>query len=373
MLPKYLSFILGIVDSDDLPLNVSREMLQQNQLLKMIKKKLVRKVIDMISKMSAEDFDLFWKEYSVNIKLGVLDDHSNRSKLSKLLRFWTSKTETKQISLDEYVARMKKDQKDIYYLTGSSLDEIKSSPLAERLIKKGYEVIYMSDPLDEYMVQSLTEYDKRRLKNVAKTGVEIDQSPEAKSRKEELQKEFEPLVNWLKDDALGEFIEKAELSERLDQSPCALVANEFGWSGNMERIMRAQAYQKSDDVTSDYYSNMKRILEINPRHPIIKELNARVKVDKLDPDAKQTALLLFDTATLRSGYTIKSPVGFADRINLVMRKNLQIDVDEKTDDEPDDSYLNENRVEETDEEMDEVIFNCLFIFCLIFRKWELTL
>lgn len=352
MMPKYLAFILGIVDSDQLPLNVSRETLQQNKLLKMIKKKLVRKVIEMISKLSEEDFDAFWKEYSVNIKLGIMDDHSNRSKLSKLLRFHTSNSGDKLSTLADYVKRMKGDQDAIYYLTGASLDEVKSSPLVERLIKKGYEVIYMTDPIDEYMVQSLTEFEKKKLQNVAKEGLELDKSEEAKNQRENYEKDYKPLLDWLKEEVLKDKVEKVVLSERLSDSPCALVAAQYGWSGNMERIMRAQAYQKGGDPSVSYYANMNKILEINPRHPLIRELNGRVKVDRSDPDIRHTAQLLFDIATLRSGYAIKDPVLFAERIESIMRKNLDVDLHEKAvEEEPSNRETESDRL--TDEEMDE--------------------
>ncbi|KAK4471639.1 hypothetical protein MN116_005048 [Schistosoma mekongi] len=359
LLPKYLAFVFGIVDSDELPLNVSREMLQQNKLLKLIKKRLVKKVIQMISELTEPQFKDFWKEYSVNIKLGIIDDLPNRTKLSKFLRFWTSNSTENQSSLADYVSRMKKGQEEIYYLTAASLSEAKSSPFVERLIKKGYEVIYMVDPVDEYMLQSLTEYEKKRLRNVAKGTIELDKSDEAKSRKEELQKEFKPLLEWFKDN-LKEYVDKTALSERLSNTPCALVANEFGWSGNMERIMTAQAYQRGEDVSSTYYSTMKKVFEINPRHPVMKKLNALIKTNKDDPTISHTANLLFDVAVLRSGFSVKNPVAFAERVESVVKKSLDIDENEVLDEELDidgqseklasmdeESTLNEGSTKET--------------------------
>ncbi|CAI2728026.1 unnamed protein product [Schistosoma spindalis] len=333
LLPKYLAFVFGIVDSDELPLNVSREMLQQNKLLKMIKKRLVKKVIQMISELPESQFKNFWKEYSVNIKLGIIDDLPNRTKLSKFLRFWTSNSTENQSSLADYVSRMKNGQEDIYYLTASSITEAKSSPFVERLIKKGYEVIYMIDPVDEYMLQSLTEYDKKKLRNVAKGTIELDKSEEAKTRKEELEKEFKPLLEWFKEN-LKEYVDKTALSERLSNTPCALVANEFGWSGNMERIMTAQAYQRGGDPSSNYYSTMKKVFEINPRHPVMKKLNVLIKTNKDDPTISHTANLLFDVAVLRSGFSVKNPVAFAERVESVVKKSLDIDQNELLDEEP---------------------------------------
>ncbi|CAH8534421.1 unnamed protein product [Heterobilharzia americana] len=352
LLPKYLAFVVGIVDSDELPLNVSREMLQQNKLLKAIKKRLVKKVIEMISKLTESDFEKFWSEYSVNIKLGIIDDHSNRSKLSKILRFWTSNSSEKQSSLADYVSRMKKGQDEIYYITAASLNEAKSSPFVERLTKKGYEIIYMVDPVDEYMLQSLTEYDKKKLRNVAKGAIELDKSDGAKTRKEALQKEFEPLLEWFKEN-LKEYVDQTALSERLLNTPCALVANEFGWSGNMERIMTAQAYQRGGDPSTTYYATMKKVFEINPRHPVMKKLNNLIKSNRNDPTINHTANLLFDVAVLRSGFSVKSPVAFAERVESVVKKSLDIDPTEMVEQEQEVDDESNDKVIVTDEEVEE--------------------
>ncbi|CAH8620465.1 unnamed protein product [Dicrocoelium dendriticum] len=354
LIPKYLGFVIGLVDSDDLPLNVSREMLQQNQLVKVIRKKLVRKIIEMITNLSEEDFEKFWKQYSVHIKLGMIDDHSNRARLSKLLRYHTSTSGDKLVSLADYVSRMKENQKGIYYLTGRSVKENKASPLVERLLADGYEVIYMIDPLDEYVLQSFTEYEKKPLQNVAKEGLELEESESIKTQKEKQKKEFSHLLDWLKDNALKGKIEKAELSDRLNESPCALVATKYGWSGNMERIMRAQAHQKGDDLSSDYYANMNKIFEINPRHPIVKEMNERVKNDESDEGAKETAELLLYVATLRSGYMIPDSVDFAQKVERIMRKNLGVDQSEPVEPAPAESVEPKNIETKSDEDGDEV-------------------
>lgn len=357
LIPKYLGFVRGIVDSDDLPINVSRETLQQSQLVKLIKKKLVRRIIDAISRLSDEDYEKFWKEYSVHIKLGMLEDSSNKVRLSKLLRFRTSKSLEKPISLTEYVTRMKKDQKSIFYLSGASLKEVQKSPLAERLIKKDVEVVYMIDPLDEYLVQSFNEFDGKSLQSVAKEGVVLEESEKSRVMKEIQNKEYENLLKWLKEEALKDSIEKAVLSERLSESPCALVASTYGWSGNMERILRAQAHHKGDDSSSEYYWKMPKILEINPRHPLIKELKTRVKADASDKEAKQTAQLLFYVATLRSGYTIQDSVDFAQKIETVMRKNLAVDENEKVEEELEEKEEPVGSEDKhTDEELEEVSY-----------------
>ncbi|KAL7982330.1 hypothetical protein Chor_009928, partial [Crotalus horridus] len=279
MMPKYLNFVKGVVDSDDLPLNVSRETLQQHKLLKVIRKKLVRKTLDMIKKIAEEKYnDTFWKEFGTNIKLGVIEDHSNRTRLAKLLRFQSSNHESNTTSLDQYVERMKEKQDKIYFMAGSSRKEAESSPFVERLLKKGYEVIYLTEPVDEYCIQALPEFDNKRFQNVAKEGVKFDESEKSKEAHEALEKEYEPLLTWMKDKALKDKIEKAVLSQRLTQSPCALVASQYGWSGNMERIMKAQAYQTGKDIATNYYASQKKIFEINPKHPLIKDMLRRVQV-----------------------------------------------------------------------------------------------
>lgn len=328
MMPKYLSFVRGVVDSDDLPLNVSRETLQQHKLLKVIKKKLVRKTLDMIKKIDKEEFGEFWKEFSTNIKLGVIEDHSNRTRLAKLLRFYSSNSDTEFTSLEEYLERMKEKQEHIYFMAGGSRQEVEKSPFVERLLKKGYEVLYLVEPVDEYCIQSLPEFEGKKFQNVAKEGLKLDDSEKAKERMEELNKDYEPLLNWLKDDALSDKIEKAKLSERLTTSPCALVASSYGWSGNMERIMRAQAYQKAKDTSQEYYASQKKTLEINPRHPLVKELKTRVDNDKDDQTTKDLAVLLFETATVRSGYHLKDSADFADRIERMLRLSMDISLDE---------------------------------------------
>lgn len=333
MMPKYLNFIKGVVDSDDLPLNVSRETLQQHKLLKVIKKKLVRKTLEMIKKISKEEYKNFWKEYSTSVKLGVIEDHSNRTRLAKLLRFWTSHSDKEQCSLDEYVGRMKEKQEAIYFIAGQSKSEVKASPFVERLLKKGYEVVYLVEPVDEYTIQALPEFSGKKFQNVAKEGLKLDGTQKAKERKEALEKEFQPLLKWLKEDALKDKIEKAEISERLTQSPCALVASTYGWSANMERIMRSQAYQKSEDPSQSYYASQKKTLEVNPRHPLVKELQKRMDSSKDDATTKSLATILYETAVLRSGYSLTDTAGFAERVEKMLRLSMNIPLDEKVEED----------------------------------------
>ena len=368
MLPKYLGFIRGVVDSDDLPLNVSRETLQQHKLLRVIKKKIVRKALEMIKKMDDETFAEFWKEFGTSIKLGLIEDFQNKSRLAKLVRFNSSHNDGELTSLDDYVARMKKNQEHIFFVAGSSLDEVKASPFVERLLKRGYEVLYLTEPVDEYTIQNLPEYDGKKFQNAAKEGLKLDDSEEAKQYKEQLDEEFKPLTEWLGENLKGE-IEKAVVSDRLTDSPCALVASQYGWSGNMERIMKAQAYARNDDSASSFYARQKKTLEINPRHPLIKNLLERTiavqaadeEGEEVDEDAGEaqqgetdetlmdTVRVLLDTARLRSGYMLQDSVAFAQRIERMLRVSAGVDIDASVEEEP----VFEDEDEDEDDEDDE--------------------
>lgn len=343
MMPKYLNFVRGVVDSDDLPLNVSREMLQQHKLLRVIKKKLVRKALDMFKKLDKDDYIKFWKEYGTAIKLGVIEDPSNKTRLAKLLRFQSSNDSAELTSLEEYLERMKEKQEHIYFMAAPTREEASSSPFVERLLRKGYEVLYLVDPVDEYCVQSMPEFEGKKFQNVAKEGLQFgDEGEEAKERLEELEESFKPLTDWLKETALKEHIEKAIVSNRLTDSPCALVASQYGWSGNMERIMQAQAYSQGKET--NFYATQKKTMEINPRHPLIKELQRRVEADEQDETTGDLAQVLYETAMLRSGFTLKDSGDFAKRIERMMRLSLGVDLTAEVEQE---EFLEE---EEDDEE-----------------------
>jgi heat shock protein beta len=331
MMPKYLRFVSGVVDSDDLPLNVSREMLQQNKLLMVIKKKLVRKVLDMIRKLDDEKMKEFFKEFGTSLKLGVLEDQNNRSRIAKLLRFQSSNHASETTTLDDYIERMKDSQQEIFFMAGTSRAEVEKSPFVERLLRHGYEVLYLTEAIDEYVVQHLSEYEKKKFQNVAKEGLNIDESKDQKEHFEKVQEKMKPLTEWLKNTALTDLIEKAVISNRLTESPCALVASQHGWSGNMERIMKSQAYAKQDDPMAKFYLEQKKTLEVNPYHPVILELQRRVEEDDKDATAMDSARLLFETAALRSGYGVKDSSDFAGRIERMMRMSLGVDLSAKTD------------------------------------------
>ena len=240
IIPEWLSFVKGVVDSEDLPLNISRETLQQNKILKVIKKHIVKKCLEMFADIqeNQEDYKKFYEQFSKNLKLGIHEDSANRTKIADLLRFHTSKSGEDLISLKEYIQKMKEGQKSIYYITGESKQAVAASPFLEGLKTRGYEVVYLTDPIDEYMVQQLKEYDGKKLVSCTKEGLELDDTEDEKKRKEEEKAKFEPLCKLMKD-VLGDKVEKVVVSHRIDESPCVLVTSEHGWTANMERIMKA--------------------------------------------------------------------------------------------------------------------------------------
>ena len=355
LLPKYLSFIKGIVDSDTLPLNVSRETLQQHTSLKTIKKKLVRKALDMIRKLaeegqdddddeaadaaaddSADDeetkYDKFWKNYGKAIKLGIIEDASNRTRLAKLMRFYTSKSPTKLVSLEQYVERMKPGQKSIYYLAGESREALEKSPFLEKLLQKDLEVIYFTDPIDEYTMQNLTEFDDFKFSNASKDDLKFgDDTEAAKARLKKVKEEFKDFTKWWKEILPSEEVEAVKISNRLVTTPCSVVTSKYGWSANMERIMKAQAL--SDDGRMAYMRGRKT-LEINPGHPIIKALKEKSEDDAGDEDTKRTALIMYETALLESGFMFEEPKGFAGRLFDMVRRDLGVEADAEVE-EPD--------------------------------------
>lgn len=331
IIPEYLSFIKGVVDSEDLPLNISREHLQQNKILKVIKKNMVKKCLELIKEVSenAEDWKKFYEQFGKNLKLGIHEDATNRAKLAEYLRYHTSKSGEDQVSLKEYVARMKEGQKDIFYITGESKQAISSSPFIESLKKKGYEVIYMVDPIDEYVIQQLKEYDGKKLKNCSKEGLEIDESEDQKKVQEEQKAAHEKLCKFIKE-VLGDKIEKCILGFRLSESPCVLVTSEWGWSANMERIMKAQALR---DPSMSSYMMSKKTMEINPNHPIVASLKAKVEENPNEKTTKDLIFLLYETAILTSGFSLDEPTNFATRIHRMIKLALSIGDDEKATEE----------------------------------------
>merc|ERR1711981_1202600 len=352
MMPRWLSFIKGVVDSEDLPLNVSREMLQTSKVLRVIKKKLVTKALEMVRKMAEkkkkkeddeekkegeddkpkgpaeeaednENYLKFWKEFNKAIKLGLYEDSSNRTKLAKLLRFQTSKSGDNWTSLEKDISRMKKGQKNIYYISGESKAAVEKSPFLERLRKKGLEVLYYVDPIDEYAMPQLTEFKGFQFMGANKENLKLDDDETEEKKLKKLTEMHKKLTDWMKE-TLGTKIEKAVVSNRLLETPAIIVSSQYGWSTNMERIMKAQTMgnnDRSQQMTSQ------KTLEINPSHPIIRELKSRVESDGSDQEAKDIAHTLYDVALVGTGLTPADPADFAARVQVLMRLGLGVSKD----------------------------------------------
>merc|ERR1712222_303097 len=361
LLPRYLNFVRGVVDSDDLPLNVSREQLQQNKIMKVISKKLVRKVLELMKKLAKEEdsgddeeekeekkeeekkdkkdeestWAKFYKEFNKNLKMGCYEDDSNRSKLSKLLRFKSTKSEDKDISLDKYLDRMAESQESIYYMSGESMETMLKAPALQIFKKKDLEVLMLSDHLDEPCLQKLTDYEGKKFVSIQKADVKLDETEEEKKRFTKVKDMFKPLTDWWKEkltdltekgamkDA-GVKIEKVELSKRLTDSPVVVVTSQFGYSAQQEKVMKAQAFQNKDQVGQ---MSGRKTLELNPNHPVVVDLLGKVKADKQDTASLDTAQMLFQTALIESGYEIADPSALVNRVYRLMSKELGVDPD----------------------------------------------
>merc|ERR1712167_225572 len=281
-------------------------MLQQNKILKVIKKNLVKKAIEMFQEIAenAEDYKKFYEQFSKNLKLGIHEDSTNRTKIAELLRFNTTKSGDDLISFKDYVSNMKEGQNNIYFITGESQKAVENAPFLERLKKKGFEVLFMTDPVDEYMVQQMKDFDEKKAR-------------------EELKAKTEGLCKLIKE-TLDDKVEKVVVSDRLVSAPCCLVTGEYGWSANMERIMKAQALR---DNSMSTYMTSKKTMEVNPDHPIIKELVKKSDADRGDKTVKDLVWLLFDTSLLTSGFDLEEPNPFAGRLHRMIKLGLSIDDD----------------------------------------------
>jgi len=379
LLPRYLNFVRGVVDSDDLPLNVSREQLQQNKIMKVISKKLVRKVLELMKRLAKEEesgddededeekdededtevkkdskdeegtWAKFYKEFNKNLKMGCYEDDSNRSKISKLLRFKTTKSDDKDISLDKYLDRMAESQESIYYMSGESLEVMHKSPALQMFKKKDLEVLMLSDHLDEPCIQKLADYEGKKFVSIQKADVKLDETEEEKKHFSKLKDMYKPLTDWWKETLTdltekgamkeaGVKIEAVTLSKRLTESPVVVVTSQFGYSAQQEKIMKAQAFQNKDQIGM---MSGRKTLEINANHPVIVDLLSKVKDDKENAVAVDTAAVLFQTALIESGYEIADPSALVKRVYRLMSKELGVDPD---------APLREIEVPEDDEE-----------------------
>lgn len=326
LIPEYLNFMRGVVDSEDLPLNISREMLQQNKILKVIRKNLVKKCMELFEELAEdkENYKKFYEQFAKNLKLGIHEDSQNRKKLAELLRFSTSVSGDEMCSLKDYVGRMKENQKHIYYITGESKEQVANSSFVERVKKRGFEVVYMTEPIDEYVVQQLKEFDGKQLVSVTKEGLELPEDEAEKKKREEDKAKFENLCKVMKD-ILDKKVEKVVVSNRLVDSPCCIVTSQYGWTANMERIMKAQALR---DTSTMGYMAAKKHLEINPDHPIMENLRQKVESDKHDKSVKDLVMLLFETSLLSSGFALEEPQVHAARIYRMIKLGLGFDDEE---------------------------------------------
>ncbi|XP_074647488.1 heat shock protein HSP 90-beta-like [Tubulanus polymorphus] len=326
LIPEYLNFIKGVVDSEDLPLNISREMLQQSKILKVIRKNLVKKCMELIESIAEDkdNFAKFYEHFAKNMKLGIHEDTTNRKKLADFLRYYSSQSGDEMTSLKDYVSRMKENQKSIYFITGESREHVQNSAFVEGVKKRGFEVLYMIDPIDEYATQQLKEYDGKTLVSVTKEGLELPEDEEEKKKFEEQKAHYEGLCKVMKE-ILDKKVEKVVVSNRLITSPCCIVTSQYGWSANMERIMKAQALR---DTSTMGYMAAKKHLEVNPDHSIVKTLREKAETDKNDKSVKDLVMLLFETSLLSSGFTLEEPQIHADRIHRMIKLGLGVEEDE---------------------------------------------
>ena len=355
--PEWLSFVKGIVDSQDLPLNISRETLQQSQIMKVMRKNIIKKVIECLNELAEVegDYNVFYSQFNKNIKLGIHEDSGTRDKLAHLLRYTSTKSLEQMISLKDYVSRMKEGQEHIYFISGETQRSVERSLFLEKLAKHDLEVLYMCDPIDEYCMQQLKEYDGKKFVDITKENLNLPLTEEEKKAEEEKKKDFEELCTCMKE-ILGNCVQKVIISNRLSQSPCCLVTSEYGWSANMERIMKAQTL-RNDAMMGHMSSN--KTLEINVDNVVINELKKRVSVDKNDISVKDIVWLLYDTTLLHSGFNLDEPGIFCNRINRMIIMGLSLDDNQEVENNNEEQIEPQEEIEEqvddeTENKMEEL-------------------
>jgi heat shock protein beta len=321
LMPRWLKFVRGVVDSDDLPLNVSREILQKSKVLSIINKRLVRKSLDMIEAIADDEdetkYILFWNNFGKYLKVGIIEDDRNRKEIAPLLRFFSSKSGDEFTSLDTYVENMPEGQKSIYYVTGDGRAAASMSPVVEKLTSRGYEVLFATEPLDEIMFESLREFKDFDVVDAAKEGLSLDdeEDEETKKEKENLAQEYKQVVEYLEALLAGK-VQKVTVSNLLTDSPAALVQGAYGMSPTMQRYMRAQTVASGSDLGLDQMNQA--VMEINPKHPIVADLERMIKNNKEAKETEEYALLMYDVASMTSGYDVKDMGGFAKRVMNLM-------------------------------------------------------
>lgn len=352
LMPDWLSFVKGLVDSNDLPLNISREMLQQNKLLGVMKKHIVKKCVELFGEIAEnkEDYNKFYEAFSKNIKLGVHEKNSHcDDKMLDLLRYHSTCTNGEMCSLNDYITRMKEGQENIYFICGESLKTLEKSPFLEALTAKGYEVLLMHDPLDEYVMQTMKEYRGKKFVNITKEGLETVMTDDEKQSVEENKAIVEKLCEHIKE-ILGDKVEKVVPSQRIVNSPCCIVTSEYGWTAYMEKIMKAQALRND---TMGSYMSARKILEVNPTHPIIKKLLEKFNSNPSDQSLRDLVWLMFESSLLTSGFSLEDPSTFVGRINRMIGYGLSVeDAMENVKDEsveiPEAEFENDNQLEQVD-------------------------
>ena len=319
LLPEYMKFVRGVIETDDIPLNISRETLQQSKILKVIGKNIIKKALDMFNKISndPDKFRIFHEQYSKSIKLGIHEDSTYRNKLTPLIRYETSNSNGDQISLDDYIDNMKDNQSAIYYITAESVKSISNSPFLEKLKSKNYEVIYMCDPLDEYITQQVKDYKDKKLVCITKENLDLFQDDSEKEEFEQSKNEYKNVCDFIKS-TLSDEVEKVVVSNKLSDSPCVLSTSEFGWTANMQRILKAQTFNKPEMN----YMMGRKVLEINPNNKIIQKIKFRLDSEQIDSRLTDLVSLLYDVTLQSSGFTLENPSLFSNRVLKLIDRDL---------------------------------------------------